>query len=51
MLKRTSVHLRKEDLEYITILSDTLEAPRNYLVRRLLEKAIELHRQGKLELP
>jgi len=50
MLYRVSIHLRKEDLEYVQILADTLEVPRNLIIRLLLEKAIELHKNDKLRL-
>jgi len=50
MLYRTTIHLKKEDLEYAEILADTFELPRNLIIRLLLEKAIELHRNGKLRL-
>ena len=50
MLYRTTIHLRKEDLEYTEILADELEVPRNLIIRLLLEKAIELHKNGELRL-
>jgi len=50
MLYRTTVHLRKEDLEYAQIMADTFEVSRNLIIRLLLEKAIELHKNGKLEI-
>jgi len=50
MLYRTTVHLRKEDLEYTQTVADTFEVSRNLIIRLLLEKAIELHRNGRLEI-
>ena len=50
MLYRTTIHLRKEDLEYAQILADVLEVPRNLVIKLLLEKAIELHKNDKLRL-
>ena len=50
MLYRISIHLRKEDLKYAEILADTFEVPRNLVIRLLIEKAIELHKDGKLRL-
>ena len=50
MLYRTTVHLRKEDLEYAQTLADAYEVSRNLIIRLLLERAIELHQNGKLEI-
>jgi len=50
MLYRITVHIKKEDLEYAQTLADVFEVPRNLIIRLLLEKAIELHKNNKLRL-
>ena len=45
------VRLDKETLDYITVLSDCLDLPKGYVVRRLLEFAIDMHKKGVIEFP
>ena len=50
-MRSMGVRLRDEDYNYIETLADVLEVSRGYVVRRLLEFAIELHRRGLVEFP
>ena len=45
-----SVALHSEDDHYVTILSDCLEEPEALTLARLVKAAVQLHKQGKLEL-
>lgn len=51
MLKHVTCRLRPEILNYIEILADVYGMPRAYVIRRLLEIAVELHKQGIFEFP
>ncbi|MEM2293390.1 MAG: hypothetical protein QXX41_08955 [Nitrososphaerota archaeon] len=51
MLKHVNCRLKAETLNYIEILADAFDLPRSYVIRRLLEIAVDLHKQGVFEFP
>jgi len=51
MLKHISCRLKPEILSYVDNLADVCDLPRTYVIRRLLEIAVELHREGLFEFP
>ncbi|MEM1820822.1 MAG: ribbon-helix-helix protein, CopG family [Thermofilaceae archaeon] len=46
-----SVRLDKETLDYVLELARECNASTSYVVRRLLEIAVRLHREGLFEFP
>lgn len=51
VMKTMGVRLQDEVLEHVISLSEELDVPRGYVIRRFLEVAVKLHKLGVIEFP